>query len=925
MISLFLGGEMANTSAVRNTCFAILSAIETDLRELIQHDIAPSNGDCFLPIDVKSTASARHAFDHKNAPFSTPPIDIDLINYMDFGDLAKLLRPAEELVKGIYGQDAGSIADEIDRFVPARNRVCHSRPLEDEDFSSCLDLAKTLLNNHTKVPWNSLRVTQRLLADNPGSVVCLEIPEFWQIGSTPIRHNLPLPDYDETGFLGRLTDRREVRKHLLAAHPVITIVGEGGVGKSALAVHCLYDLLNQKDDPPYEAIIWTSLKTKTLTALGASEIKDSITSTLGIIESAARELGVPLANSTGIESAIQDILEYMKLFRILLVVDNYETVTDNSLRPLLTSVPTGSKVLLTSRVGLGELEIRYKLDPLDLRTSVSLLRRFAKSLNVELLFAASEKKLERYCQHLYFNPLLIKWYVQSVSFGSDPEKLIAKGNAAFDDVLRYCFENLFSKLGPEERKVLHFLAAARRPLTPTELLFLMQDVGQIEPTRLDQAISTLHGSSMLKRAPLDSKSREGTVQLSLTDVSSDYIARFVPPEKSIFEKIQVASKKLRLQVQLSSVRQATYKFDLYAVRAATNDQRISAFHLNTALQFSKSRDFTAARKCVVQAKALLPAFAEAYRISSLIETRADEVYRASQEIEEATQLSPDSALIHYQFAIFLTYHLEDYDRALIECEAAIKFDPKEEALITMKALILTRLGRYSEAAPLYDTVLTHLSDRPPKWRISTRDQAAECYRRFGEQDRTMRNGCDFRLHIDKACSIVEEAMAVGDIDRSTGTLYSNIVEDALFFAIKEMDENYGLALLSRLSDASHVIRTEPFQRLTCDKVEAALGPDSKLAVAAKEYMAGFDRRAAVITQMEAGSADGRLVGKFRPSADGRKFGFVLDASGAEWFLVPSFLTHSNWEVLREGTLVQFTPEFDMQRRGVAKDAVVFCA
>lgn len=914
---------MANISAVRNTCFALLTAIETDLREVIQHDIAPNNGEGFLPTDIKSTATARHAFDHKDAPFSMPPTDIDLINYMDFGDLAKLLKPAAELVKSIYGPDAGTIADEIDRLVPTRNRVCHSRPLEGEDLPSCLDLAKTLLNNHGKLPWSSLRTTQRLLADNPGFVVSLEIPEYWQIGSTPIRHNLPLPDYDETGFLGRLTDRREVRKHLLAPHPVITIVGEGGVGKSALAMHCLYDLLNLNDASPYEAIIWTSLKTKTLTASGANEIKDSITSTLGIIESVARELGVPLTNSSGIEGAIQDILEYMKLFKILLVVDNYETLTDKSLRPLLISVPTGSKVLLTSRIGLGELEIRYKLDPLDLKTSVSLLRRFSKFLNVGLILSASEKKLERCCQHLYFNPLLIKWYVQSVSSGSDPEKLIAKGNAAFDDVLKYCFENLFSKLDTEERRVLHFLAAARRPLTPTELLFLMQDIGQIEAARLDQAISTLHGSSMLKRAPLDSRSREGTIQLSLTEVSSDYISRFAPPDKSIFDKIRIASKKLSQQVQLSSVRQAAYKFDLYAVRASTTDQRISAFHLNTALQFLKSRDFTTARKYVTQAKTLLPAFAETYRISSLIETRADELYGALQEIEEAAQLSPNSALIHYQFANLLINHLEDFDRALLECDIAIECDPKEEALITMRALILTRLGRYSEAAPLYDTVLVNLSNRPAKWRISTRDQAAECYRRFGEQDRIMKNGCDFRLHIDKACSIVEDAMATGDIDHGTGTLYCNIIEDALFFAIKEMDEQYGLNLLARLTDASHVIRLEPFKRLTNEKIEATFGSENKLTIAVKEYLAGFENKAAVIAQMEAGSKDGCLVGKFRPAANGKQFGFVVDTSGKNWFLVPSFLIDNDWKVLREGMLVQFTPAFDTQRRGLAKRASIF--
>jgi LuxR family glucitol operon transcriptional activator len=174
----------------------------------------------------------------------------------------------------------------------------------------------------------------------------------------------------------------------------------------------------------------------------------------------------------------------MGIFKILLVVDNYETVTDKSLRPLLTSVPPGSKVLLTSRIGLGELEIRYKLDPLDERTSVDLLRRSSRALNVPILYEAGDKKLERYCSLLYFNPLLIKWFTQSVSVGSDPERLVSKSSASFDEVLRYCFENLLSRLQGDEQRVLHFLAASRRPLTSTELLFLTQRVSDITLSNL---------------------------------------------------------------------------------------------------------------------------------------------------------------------------------------------------------------------------------------------------------------------------------------------------------------------------------------------------------------------------------------------------------------------------------------------------------
>jgi len=154
----------------------------------------------------------------------------------------------------------------------------------------------------------------------------------------------------------------------------------------------------------------------------------------------------------------------MEKFRILLVIDNFETLSINGLRPLLTSVPHGSKVLITYRVGLGELEIRYKLDPLDSKTAVALARKFAKSLNVEVLVSAADARLEKYTTALYRNPLLIKWFVQSVAGGADPDKLAAGRGPAFESAIRFCFENLFSRLSSPERDILHFLAAARKPL-----------------------------------------------------------------------------------------------------------------------------------------------------------------------------------------------------------------------------------------------------------------------------------------------------------------------------------------------------------------------------------------------------------------------------------------------------------------------------
>jgi LuxR family transcriptional regulator, glucitol operon activator len=201
-----------------------------------------------------------------------------------------------------------------------------------------------------------------------------------------------------------------------------------------------------------------------------------------------------------------------------------------------------------------------------------LRRRSAKSLNVEVLVSATDTRLEKYTTALYRNPLLIKWFVQSVAGGADPDKLAAGRGPAFESAIRFCFENLFSRLSAPEKDILHFLAAARKPLTFTELMFLLQQVSHIEQAKLETALATLHSSSMLKRTPSDSRRLDAPTQITLTDVAGDYISRFAPPDSKMLERVQAAMKKLRELVEKASVQEVIYKFNVFNIQADTRDQ-----------------------------------------------------------------------------------------------------------------------------------------------------------------------------------------------------------------------------------------------------------------------------------------------------------------------------------------------------------------
>ena len=117
----------SRTFATRMTCFSLVSAIETDVRRLLSNMNAVTQLD--VPTDVRSNAESRYLshFGEKidpNAPL------IDLIEFSDFSDLSKILNKNRNTQTLVESSTIQIIASNLDSLVGARNRVCHSRPLE---------------------------------------------------------------------------------------------------------------------------------------------------------------------------------------------------------------------------------------------------------------------------------------------------------------------------------------------------------------------------------------------------------------------------------------------------------------------------------------------------------------------------------------------------------------------------------------------------------------------------------------------------------------------------------------------------------------------------------------------------------------------------------------------------------------------------
>ncbi len=152
-----------------------------------------------------------------------------------------------------------------------------------------------------------------------------------------VYENLPAPTYSQ--FVMRQQAFAEVRDGLQQRSAAVLIVGLGGNGKTSLArevaARCLRD---DEATLSFDAVVWVSDKDRPGTT-NLSTVLDEI----------ARTLDYPGFTQFEHDEKRREVEQLLRRQRVLLVVDNFETITDGGLLSWLLRLPEPSKALITSR------------------------------------------------------------------------------------------------------------------------------------------------------------------------------------------------------------------------------------------------------------------------------------------------------------------------------------------------------------------------------------------------------------------------------------------------------------------------------------------------------------------------------------------------------------------------------------------------
>jgi tetratricopeptide (TPR) repeat protein/cold shock CspA family protein len=691
--------ETRSIPMTRARLYVLFDAFERDIRSILGKYVLSELGE-------EQTLGARYAkalqrrLDDEAATEDTP-----ITEYLDLREAYDLLNTHRSYLPEELAKEVRELTLLLDRLVAIRNRVMHSRPLLAGDS----DTAPSLLCQYRSRWWAEL---QRMIAQmdaDPSWEPLVELPH----ATSRALHNLPLPEYDETGLVGRSKEVKDLVALLYRQREaVITITGEGGIGKTALALEVAYNLANDPEGL-FEAVLWTSLKNEKLTADGIRQIAGAASDLVG----AVGPLGQAL--DAGFEGTLVDLAEALQDLRVLVVFDNLETIGGLDFSSLYEALPDSVTYLITSRVGVGEYERRYPLSKLSEKDSLRLFNDYVKARRVDSLNRLSTETRIEVVERLRHSPLVIRWFVLAVEAGKEPLALLRDQR----EVLEFCVRSVYDSLAKPARDVLSALSVLARPVTSDELVLL-----------LDKRIDDVNvGLQELIRGSLIRRESTGipgdlTLLVRLTETASEFFAKGVVLDHELSQTIMRRDAQYRLLEERRSADAAARSLAPVVVRTRGSQDKPTAQILRRALLASQAGDFEAALKDIDRAKKLNPDFWEVDRVDGFVRAGAGEYASATVAYRTAYDKadSEGKGVVAHFLAGHHARNLRDVATAIgYAREAHDVLDGPESAVALGNYLVWAR--RYEEGIQLIEPAINQSEG---KMRLIALCSLSQAYRRW---------------------------------------------------------------------------------------------------------------------------------------------------------------------------------------------------
>jgi len=174
-----------------------------------------------------------------------------------------------------------------------------------------------------------------------------------------------------------------------------------------------------------------------------------------ILDAIARTLDWPgIAQQPYLEKR-ESVRKLLQTKRYLLIVDNFETITDDAVRDFLLKIPEPSKVLITSREQKLPQAWAVSIKGLEQDEALALIRNEGQRLGLKSVEKADDQVLLRLYKATGGAPLAIKWSVGQIKQkGQSLDTVLTALHEAKGDIFEQVFARSWSLLTEDAQKVL---------------------------------------------------------------------------------------------------------------------------------------------------------------------------------------------------------------------------------------------------------------------------------------------------------------------------------------------------------------------------------------------------------------------------------------------------------------------------------------
>jgi hypothetical protein len=661
--------------------YEMLLAIENDFIDNFTYRLSIED----IPKDVVEHANRSESTDAFRAILE----GIDIQSYIQIcnANISKLEIGVEE--KNFLNKD-------LSQIIKIRNNVMHPRPLGSLDFYLVKGVFDEIDQKIKCLDWKNVEVLRKKIIESPES---LRLPPANSRKSDSIIENIPVSvDFEDTNFIGRKEEVGAIKEKLNKNNVhILSIIGDGGIGKTAIAIKVLYDLL---DDPKckFNLILWTSLKTNELNNYEFKEIKAAISTTSEMYSELSSFVG-----NDDIQGTEEYLISLAKEFDMLLVLDNLETINTEEIKDFLDRFTEYGKVLITSRIGLGEMEHRFKLGGMSDNDVIQYMNTLLELYGFESLLTEKQKK-DIAVNELHSNPLAIKWFIRCLYNGDEIGDILKNKS----ELARFCMSNVFDKLSPLSHQILEVLIIAKRDITVAELIYYM------DKTLDDYKDISFAINELAKCNFIDDSIFRINERLSVTLFAKEYLLISNLVRDKAVEDFKQKDIKLQsfLQKQIQNTSEKPYAMRTFYISNERKDELVVAYWLYEAIEAFEQKNERLANAKIELAKRILPGYFECYKVAAYV-CGVTSIEKGKEEYEIAENCCEEE----YKERLYICYaayllRINDYHTSLEKLKLAALYSKEENAYIIFEqAKLYACINKFTDAYSVLEKIdkskLTH--------------------------------------------------------------------------------------------------------------------------------------------------------------------------------------------------------------------------